>query len=68
VVVTGVKSDSKAAGAGLRQGDLIKEVNRETVESVEDFKKALDEVSSGETIQLLVKRGATGFTVIKIEK
>jgi serine protease Do len=68
VVVTGVKSDSKAAEAGLRQGDLIKEVNRKMVATVEDFKKALDEVSSGEMIQLLVKRGATGFTVIKIEK
>jgi serine protease Do len=68
VVVAGVKADSKAAEAGLRQGDLIKEINRKPVETVEDFKNEMNKSQSGEMIQLLVKRANSGFAVIKIEK
>ena len=45
-----------AAAAGLREGDVILEVNRKDVQSVTDFDRALRNASKGSTL-LLVKRG-----------
>jgi serine protease Do len=68
VIVTGVEPESKAQDAGLRQGDLIKEVNRAPVNSVKEFNRKVRDVGSGETIQFLVKRAGSGYIVIKLEK
>jgi serine protease Do len=58
-----VESGSKAAEAGIRQGDLVKEVNRKPVTSVSKLRA---ELKKEDKIQLLVKRPNTGFIVIKI--
>ncbi|MDX1707002.1 MAG: DegQ family serine endoprotease [Desulfobacterales bacterium] len=63
VVVVGVQSGSKAAEAGIRQGDLVKEVNRKPVTAVSELRA---ELKKNNTIQLLVKRPNAGFIVIKI--
>ena len=63
VLVVGVESGSKAAEAGIRQGDLVKEVNRKPVSSVAKLRA---ELKKDEKIQLLVKRPNAGFIVIKI--
>ncbi|MGD8943513.1 MAG: DegQ family serine endoprotease [Desulfobacterales bacterium] len=63
VLVVGVESGSKAAEAGIRQGDLVKEVNRKPVTSVSKLRA---ELKKEDKIQLLVKRPNTGFIVIKI--
>jgi len=55
VVVTNVDSGSAAQFAGLRQGDVIREVNRHPVKSVGDFKKYYDE--AGGVIAFLIQRG-----------
>ena len=39
----GVRPDSKADKAGMQRGDLIVEVNRRNVDSVGDFKSAIDQ-------------------------
>jgi serine protease Do len=41
VAVTDVAPDSEAAAAGLRRGDVIEEVNREPVESVSEYRRAV---------------------------
>jgi serine protease Do len=56
VVVTDVAEGSSAAQAGLRQGDVIQEVNRGRVSSVADFDRAVHNAGGGTTL-LLVKRG-----------
>ena len=56
VLVTDVDQASAAAAAGLREGDVILEVNRKDVQSVTDFDRALRNASKGSTL-LLVKRG-----------
>ena len=45
IVVVGVNPNSKAEQAGIQKGDLIMEVNRQDVESVNDFKKLIHQSS-----------------------
>jgi serine protease Do len=68
VVITNVKPGSKGELAGVRQGDLIKEINRKTVSALDDYQKKIQNIKKGETIQLLIKRSRVGFIVIKIVK
>jgi serine protease Do len=63
VLVVGVEPGSKADEAGVRQGDLVKEVNRNPVTSVSQLRS---EVEKADAVQLLVKRPNAGFMVIKI--
>jgi serine protease Do len=55
VVVTSVDSDSKMADSGLKQGDVIQEVNRQSVKNVSEFQNALKK--GGDDPLLLVNRG-----------
>jgi serine protease Do len=65
VVVTGVEPDSRAAGARLREGDVILEVNRKAVKSAESFRASMAQATKGNKILLLVNRnGSTFFTTL----
>jgi serine protease Do len=68
VVVDEVETGSNAARAGIRPGVLIESVNRQKVETVEDFKKALAEVKNRDSVLLLVKtpRGSR-FVLLALE-
>ena len=55
VVVTDVDPASQAASAGLKEGDVIQEVNRQPVANSDDFSRAVKK-SNGESL-LLVNRG-----------
>jgi serine protease Do len=68
VMITGVKPGSKGELAGVRQGDLIKEINRKPVSTLNDYRKKMQKIKKGETIHLLIKRSKIGFMVIKITK
>ncbi|MCU0587663.1 MAG: PDZ domain-containing protein, partial [Syntrophobacteraceae bacterium] len=61
VVITTIAPGSEAAEAGLRRGDLIKEINREKVQNVNDFHQMVGR--SEKTVLLLVKRGERTFFV-----
>jgi serine protease Do len=66
VIVVNVAPNSKAQAAGVRQGDLIIEINRKNVASVEDFKILIDQHKKGDGINLLVKRMNAGLMVIHL--
>ncbi len=67
VVVTGVSQDSPADDAGLKAGDVIKEVNRKSVKDVNDYQEYMGKIKSGPPVLLLIKRGGRTFYVsIKI--
>jgi len=68
VIVTAVQEDSKAEEAGIRQGDLIKEVNRKSVDDIDAFREELGKIDKGDTVQLLMKRRQAGFVVAKLTK
>jgi serine protease Do len=67
VVVTGVEPDSGADRAGLMPGDVIREINRKPVKSVQDYEKAASSLKKGENVLMLInRRGASLFLSAKV--
>jgi len=64
VLITKVESGSLAQSEGLREGDLIKEVNRAEVGTVGEFSTAISKVRRGETVLLRVLRENRAFYVV----
>jgi serine protease Do len=64
VLITKVEPSSLAHAEGLREGDLIKEVNRAEVASVGEFTSALSRVRRGDTVLLRVLRENRAFYVV----
>lgn len=66
VVVTDVDHGSPAADAELRPGDLITEVDRQPVTSVDEFQEALAKAKEKDSLLILVKRdGASRFVILR---
>ena len=67
VLVRDVRRGSDAARQGIRPGDLIQEVERTVVESVDDFIEAVDGIEEGDAILLLIRRGKeTYFAALRV--
>ena len=64
--MTGVLPGSKGELAGIRKGDVIKEVDREPVTTPSEVKNHMEQVKSGDTVQILVKRADAGLLVMKV--
>lgn len=62
VIITDVEYSSPAAQAGLRIGDVIVQVNRKAIKSVEDVIKTLKAVKAN-TVLMLVKRGVSSLYI-----
>ena len=67
MLIGGVRRGSDAARQGLRPGDLIQEVERRAVDSVDDFIEAVDKAEAGDAILLLVRSGKeTNFVALRV--
>jgi len=66
VLILAVKPGSKAEAAGLQAGDLVKEVNRVPVKTVEDLRAQLKKSKAADSDMVLVKRPNAGYVIIKI--
>jgi serine protease Do len=64
VLIAKVEPNSRAQAEGLREGDLIKEVNRLEVSSVGEFTSALARSRRGDTLLLRVLRETRAFYVV----
>jgi serine protease Do len=64
VVVTEVDESSAAAEAGIQQGDVITQVNRQAVHNTNDFDR-LVKGSNGNTLLLVNRGGRTMFIAIE---
>jgi Do/DeqQ family serine protease len=64
VLITKVDPGGLAQTEGLQEGDLIKEVNRVDVGSVEEFNGVISKVRPGETVLLRVLRESRAFYVV----
>jgi serine protease Do len=67
VLVTRVMNGSKAEEAGMQTGDIIKEVNRSTVEDARDYHKKIAKVKRGESLNLLIQRRNVGYVAVRIQ-
>jgi serine protease Do len=56
VLVRGVEGASPAADAGVQPGDVIAEIDRQPVKSVDDLERAIDKRRPGSSTLLLVHR------------
>ena len=64
-VIEEVQPGSSADNAGLQQGDIILEVNRQKVQSASDVQKALGSITKGQDALLLVwSGGGNSFRVL----
>jgi len=52
----------------MRVGDIIKEINRQSVESVKDYNEALKKVPKDGNVNLFIWRKNAGFLVVKLKK
>jgi serine protease Do len=69
VKVKDVDEDSPASKAGLKEGDVITEVNGKDVAGVDEIRTAIRDVKDGDTVRLKYKRGNNTQTVeVKIPK
>ena len=68
VVISNIEPSSPASEAGLRRGDLIKEINKGAVESIDDYNKAMKALGDEKSFLALIQRGEnTLFVVISAE-
>ncbi len=67
VVVVQVDGNSPAEEAGIRQGDIIVEIDQVSVKNLDDYKKKIRQYNKGDTLLLLLKRGgSTLYLTLKI--
>jgi serine protease Do len=63
VIVRGVRSGSPAENAGIRAGDVITEVDRQTVADAAQMKRALEKHPKGAPVVVMVRRDGTSLYV-----
>jgi serine protease Do len=63
VVVVRVEPASPADEAGIKKGDIIKEVDRNQVDNLEDFNRIASNAKRNETVLLFITRGDKKFYV-----
>jgi serine protease Do len=56
VVVVRVKAGSTAEEMGVREGDIILEVNRKAVSSLKSYEQAASSLAKDQAVLLLLKR------------
>jgi S1-C subfamily serine protease len=65
LVITGVNPDSRAADAGLQEGDVIQEVNRKPVDSVDALRDAVRRTTDRPVLLLVEREGQTRFVTVR---
>ena len=66
VVVSSVRRGSPASEAGLQRGDLIQEIERESIEGMDDYTRIMRESASKDQILMVVRHeGHTRYVVLR---
>jgi membrane-associated protease RseP (regulator of RpoE activity) len=69
VLVAGVESDSSAAKAGIRAGDIITRAGGEHVETAADLARAVRHAKTGDSLKLEISRDrAATHVTVKVER
>ena len=68
VMVVKIDPGSKAFEAGVRQGDVVLQINQKDIATIEDYKKAVARLKAKERILLLIRRkGEDLFLTVRPE-
>ena len=67
LVVTNVEQGGPAAEAGISQGDVILEINRKQVASINDVRTALENAGARPVLLLISRRGQTVYLTVRPE-
>ena len=65
VVVTEVDQNGAAAAQGIARGDVIMEINRQPVNSLDEVKAALDKSGDKPILLLIARKGQTIYLTVK---
>ncbi len=65
ILIEGVNPDSRAADAGLQAGDLIEEVNRQAVSSVDALRAAVKKAGERPVLLLVNREGQERFVTVR---
>ncbi len=69
IIVSAVQPGGPAAMVGIREGDIIREVNRKKITTVEEFNSDVQKGDKKKGILLLVKRGEYAqYIIVKSDK
>ncbi|HTD87211.1 MAG TPA: PDZ domain-containing protein, partial [Candidatus Binatia bacterium] len=64
VIVMGVEPDSAAYDAGLREGDVIQEINRKPVTSADEAVRMTEKAESKTTLLRVWSKGGSRYVVV----
>ncbi len=65
VVIDSVDPAGPAVAAGLQRGDVIQEVNRQPIKSVDDLRSAIDKNGAKPALLLINRRGDTIYLAVR---
>ncbi len=68
VLVESVEPDSNGAQAGVQAGDVIKEINHQSVKTVKEYTAQMAKLKKNDTVQMFIWRMNAGFVVVKLTK
>jgi serine protease Do len=69
VVVSGVEANGPAAEAGLRRGDVVREINRLPIRDIDDYETVTANLRSSTAVLMLVeRRGNNLYVALKPEE
>ena len=54
----------RAAGAGLRPGDVLQEINRQPVRSAREFARAVEQAGDRSLLVVVIRGGSTAYVVV----
>jgi serine protease Do len=67
LVIVEVERSSPGAEAGLQPGDIILEIEQESIQNVKEFNQVIRKYKGGDTILFLIKRrGSTLYLTLKV--
>ena len=63
VIVVRVEDGTAAAEAGVQRGDVVKQLNGQSVRTMADFERLSREIKEGDQLTVLIQRGSTSLYV-----